>query len=265
MGSVFVLGDRPGAATRGRFSRGTAMGHRTLLPGWMEITMQRTEVLVVDDDSSLRRFVKAGLEDLGILTEAAANADEAEQVLAARPSINLMLLDVMMPGRSGWELLQQLREAGNEIPVIFLTARQEVDERIRGLKMGADDYMIKPFEFQELLARIEAVMRRQVNPTEFRVGDLKIDLPERIVERDGTQITTTDQEFRLLRVLVEAGGEVVSRADLLKKVWNMDFDPGTNILEVQIARLRRKIDSFEPPLIQTVTGHGYRLCDPQKP
>ena len=222
--------------------------------------MQKPQVLVVDDDLSLRKFVKAGLEDLGIATESAANADEAEKVLAARPSLNLMLLDVMMPGRTGWEFIQDLRESGNEIPVIFLTARQEVDERIKGLKMGADDYMIKPFEFQELLARIEAVMRRQVDPSEFSVADLKINLPERIVERGGTKITTTDQEFRLLRVLVEADGAVVNRADLLKKVWDMDFDPGTNILEVQIARLRRKIDCFDPPLIQTVTGHGYRLC-----
>ncbi|MDG2335869.1 MAG: response regulator transcription factor [Myxococcota bacterium] len=224
--------------------------------------MQKPQVLVVDDDLSLRKFVKAGLEDLGIATESAANADEAEKVLAARPSLNLMLLDVMMPGRTGWEFIQDLRESGNEIPVIFLTARQEVDERIKGLKMGADDYMIKPFEFQELLARIEAVMRRQVDPSEFSVADLKINLPERIVERGGTKITTTDQEFRLLRVLVEADGAVVNRADLLKKVWDMDFDPGTNILEVQIARLRRKIDCFDPPLIQTVTGHGYRLCSP---
>jgi two-component system copper resistance phosphate regulon response regulator CusR len=224
--------------------------------------MQKPQILVVDDDITLRKFVKAGLEDLGIMTESAANADEAEAVLAARPSLNLMLLDVMMPGRTGWEFLQDLRNSGNMIPVIFLTARQEVDQRVKGLKMGADDYMIKPFEFQELLARIEAVMRRQVNPTEFQVADLKIDLAERLVERNGTQITTTDQEFRLLRVLVEADGEVVNRTVLLKKVWDMEFDPGTNILEVQIARLRRKVDCFDPPLIQTVTGHGYRLCRP---
>ena len=224
--------------------------------------MQKPQVLVVDDDLSLIKFVKAGLEDLGIATKSATNADEAEEVLAACPALNLMLLDVMMPGRTGWEFIQELRESGNEIPVIFLTARQEVDERIKGLKMGADDYMIKPFEFQELLARIEAVMRRQVDPSEFSVADLKINLPERIVERGGTKITPTDQEFRLLRVLVEADGAVVNRADLLKKVWEMDFDPGTNILEVQIARLRRKIDCFDPPLIQTVTGHGYRLCSP---
>jgi two-component system copper resistance phosphate regulon response regulator CusR len=223
--------------------------------------MQKLEVLVVDDDVSLRKFVKAGLEDMGVATETAANADEADEILGTRPSINLILLDVMMPGRNGWEFLEAIRSAGNTVPVIFLTARQEVEERVRGLKIGADDYIIKPFEFQELLARIEAVTRRQASPTVFTVADLKIDLAERLVARGTESIATTDQEFRLLRVLVQADGEVVSRSDLLKKVWDMDFDPGTNILEVQIARLRRKIDRFDPPLIQTVTGRGYRLCD----
>jgi len=226
--------------------------------------MQKLEILVVDDDVSLRRFVKSGLEDFGIVTETAANADEAEGILARRPSVNLILLDVMMPGRNGWDFLKGIREAGNKVPVIFLTARQEVDERIKGLKIGADDYMIKPFEFQELLARIEAVTRRQASPTQFVVGDLKIDVAERVVERAGQSIATTDQEFRLLRVLVEADGEVVTRPVLLKRVWGLDFDPGTNVLEVQIARLRRKIDAYDPRLIQTVTGRGYRLCDLRK-
>jgi len=221
--------------------------------------MEKLQVLVVDDDTSLRKFVKAGLEDLGISTVGAANADEAEVILESNPAINLMLLDVMMPGRNGWEFLEQVRASGNKVPVIFLTARQEVGERVKGLKIGADDYMIKPFEFQELLARIEAVTRRQANPAQLVVSDLKIDIAERIVQRGGESISTTDQEFRLLRVLVEAGGEVIERPKLLKKVWDLDFDPGTNVLEVQIARLRRKIDCFDPPLIQTVTGRGYRL------
>jgi DNA-binding response OmpR family regulator len=149
--------------------------------------------------------------------------------------------------------------------VIFLTARQEVNERVKGLKIGADDYIIKPFEFQELLARIEAVARRQLNSNQLEVADLKIDLAERIVERAGESISTTDQEFRLLRVLVEAEGGVVSRPDLLKRVWDLDFDPGTNILEVQIARLRRKIDRTDSRLIQTVTGQGYKLAEPLRP
>ena len=224
--------------------------------------MEALHVLVVDDDHSLRKFIKDGLEDLGFSTETAANADEAEEILQIRKTINLILLDVMMPGRNGWEFLEQIRNEGNTVPVIFLTARQEVEERVKGLKIGADDYMIKPFEFQELLARIEAVTRRQAKPTQFSVADLQIDLAERTVERSGESIAITDQEFRLLRTLVEANGLAVDRSDLLSKVWNLDFDPGTNILEVQIARLRRKIDCFAPPLIQTVTGRGYRLCDP---
>jgi DNA-binding response OmpR family regulator len=227
--------------------------------------MQKLEVLVVDDDTNLRKFITAGLEDMGISIVSAANADEAEAILSDRPSINLMLLDVMMPGRNGWEFLKEIRNAGNKIPVIFLTARQEVNERVKGLKIGADDYIIKPFEFQELLARIEAVARRRSSSNEWAVADLKIDISERIVERAGESISTTDQEFRLLRVLVEAEGEVVSRPNLLKRVWGLDFDPGTNILEVQIARLRRKIDRFEHPLIQTVSGQGYKLADQTRP
>lgn len=227
--------------------------------------MQKLEVLVVDDDTNLRKFVTAGLGDMGISILSAANADEAEKILSEHPSINLMLLDVMMPGRNGWEFLHEIRQAGNTIPVIFLTARQEVNERVKGLKIGADDYIIKPFEFQELLARIEAVARRQLNSNQLEVADLKIDLAERIVERAGESISTTDQEFRLLRVLVEAEGGVVSRPDLLKRVWDLDFDPGTNILEVQIARLRRKIDRTDSRLIQTVTGQGYKLAEPLRP
>ncbi len=227
--------------------------------------MKKLEILVVDDDTNLRKFVTAGLEDLGISIVSAANADEAEVILSDCPSINFMLLDVMMPGRNGWEFLKEIREAGNQIPVIFLTARQEVNERVKGLKIGADDYIIKPFEFQELLARIEAVARRRSGSNELAVADLKIDISERMVERAGESISTTDQEFRLLRVLVEAEGAVVSRPDLLKRVWNLDFDPGTNILEVQIARLRRKVDRFERPLIQTVTGQGYKLADQPRP
>jgi two-component system, OmpR family, copper resistance phosphate regulon response regulator CusR len=227
--------------------------------------VQKLEVLVVDDDTNLRKFVTAGLGDMGISILSAANADEAEKILSEHPSINLMLLDVMMPGRNGWEFLHEIRQAGNTIPVIFLTARQEVNERVKGLKIGADDYIIKPFEFQELLARIEAVARRQLNSNQLEVADLKIDLAERIVERAGESISTTDQEFRLLRVLVEAEGGVVSRPDLLKRVWDLDFDPGTNILEVQIARLRRKIDRTDSRLIQTVTGQGYKLAEPLRP
>ena len=227
--------------------------------------MQKLEVLVVDDDTNLRKFITAGLEDMGISIVSAANADEAEAILSDRPSINLMLLDVMMPGRNGWEFLKEIRNAGNKIPVIFLTARQEVNERVKGLKIGADDYIIKPFEFQELLARIEAVARRRSSSNEWAVADLKIDISERIVERAGESISTTDQEFRLLRVLVEAEGEVVSRPNLLKRVWGLDFDPGTNILEVQIARLRRKIDRCEHPLIQTVSGQGDKLADQTRP
>ena len=150
------------------------------------------------------------------------------------------------------------------MPTIYLTARHTVEERVKGLDIGADDYIIKPFEFNELLARIQAVTRRRGPQTTFQIADLTIDLTYRTVERGEKSISTTDQEFRLLHALMAAGGKIVSKKELLKDIWNLDFDPGTNVLEVQMARLRRKLEDGRPRLIQTVTKKGYRLCDPKE-
>ena len=231
--------------------------------------MQKPQVLVVDDDLSLRKFVKAGLEDLGIATESAANADEAEKVLAARPSLNLMLLDVMMPGRTGWEFIQDLRESGNEIPVIFLTARQEVDERIKGLKMGADDYMKKPFSPRELVARVEAQFRRgemdSAPPAQIELpGDIQVDLARLEVHRDGQVIPLTPREGDILAYLIKHHDRVVTREDLLLDVWHYaSANVETRTVDIHIVGLRRKVEvnPSEPELIQTVRGKGYRWYD----
>src|SRR5262245_46665952 len=171
----------------------------------------------------------------------------------------MILLDVMMPALSGWELLHDLREHGRETPVIFVTARDAVEERVKGLRLGADDYVIKPFAFSELLARIEAVIRRRQSLAPIEVFDLRLDLARRQVRRGDRSIDLSPREFDLLLALVRAGGRVLSRSELLREVWSIEFDPGTNVVDVHIGRLRRKVDRHGPPLIQTVRGEGYRL------
>ena len=170
---------------------------------------------------------------------------------------------VMMPGPSGWDFLAGYREQNGETPVIFVTARHAVADRVKGLRLGADDYIIKPFEFAELLARIEAVVRRR-SPSEIVVGDLRLDLERRIVERAGARIEISPREFDLLLFMARSPGKVLSREELLREVWGIDFDPGTNVVNVQIARLRRKLAFHGPELINTVKGHGYVLAEPER-
>jgi two-component system OmpR family response regulator len=218
------------------------------------------KLLVVDDDPKLRDYVSRGLEDCGIGCETAADTAAARELIRANGSgFDLILLDVMLPDRPGWDLLRELREESITTPVIFLTARHSVEERVKGLQLGADDYIIKPFDFGELLARIEAVARR-AGPVSIAVGDLEIDPAERTVRRAGKDIAVSPKEFELLRCLAEADGEVRSKRDLLREVWGIDFDPGTNVVEVSIARLRRKVEARGPRLIHTLVGRGYRLA-----
>jgi DNA-binding response OmpR family regulator len=199
------------------------------------------------------------LLDSGMECELAPDADTAEGFLRGQGSFDVVLLDVMMPGRSGWDFLADLRSAGDETPVLFLSARGQVDERIRGLTLGADDYIVKPFEFRELLARIEAVSRRRKAIPVLAIGELRIDLGRRVVELGGRRIETSVREFDLLRTLVEAHGAVLSRAELLRRVWGVDFDPGTNVVEVLVARLRQKLGRQGRASIETVPGEGYRF------
>lgn len=218
-------------------------------------------VLLVDDDPEFREFASFALEEAGIAHESVAHAEAALDALRGAPEgrFDIVLLDVEMPGASGWELLADLREAGREIPVIFVTGRSSVEERVRGLRMGADDYLCKPVEFDELIARLEAVLRRRsaLEPRVF--GDLRVDPARRRVERAGKPVELSPKEYDLLLALVEAGGEPVSRESLLRDVWDIDFDPETNLVTVHVGRLRRKLDRLGRPCIETVRGTGYRL------
>ena len=194
-------------------------------------------------------------------TETAATGEEANRMLETRGrgSFDLLLLDVMLPGSSGWDVLERMRKRGDPTPVIFLTARSAVEERVKGLRLGADDYVIKPFEFSELLARIEAVRRRLEKPTLIFLGALCLDLERRVVECRGVRIEMSPREFELLLALVRAGGRVLTRAELLRDVWGMGFDPGTNVVNVLVARLRRRLEPWAPGLIRTIVGEGYVL------
>ncbi len=218
-------------------------------------------LLVVDDDPKLRSYVCSGLEQSGITCESAADGQTALDLLKNdTKGFDLILLDIMMPAKSGWELLADMREQGRETPVIFVTARDSVEERIKGLKLGADDYVIKPFAFTELLARVEVVLRRRraLPPIEF--ADLRLDLSRRRVQRAGSDVDLSPREFDLLLALARADGKVLSRVDLLRDVWGIEGEPQTNLVDVHIGRLRRKVDAHGPSLIHTVRGEGYRLA-----
>jgi len=221
-------------------------------------------LLLVDDDPKFRSFMQKGLQESGLAVETADSGEQALSILEQRGlgAFDLLLLDVMLPKSSGWEVLERLRRLGDPTPVIFLTARSAVEERIKGLRLGADDYVIKPFEFSELLARIEVVRRRHEKPSALVVGSLRLDLERRAVECRGVRIEMSPREFDLLLVMARAKGQVLSRSKLLEAVWGMEFDPGTNVVNVLIARLRRRLDTWAPGLIRTVVGEGYVL-DPE--
>jgi len=217
-------------------------------------------VLVVDDDTKLRDFIRQGLSERGIESTEARDGDEALRIVSEPTSrFDVMLLDVMLPAQSGWDLLLNLREAGNETPVIFVSALDAVEERVRGLRMGAEDYVVKPFALDELVARIETVVRRRKTLVPIEAGDVRLDLNRRQVFRADKEVDVSPREFDLLLALTRAEGEVLSRSELLRNVWGMEGEPSTNLVDVHIGRLRRKLDAFGPELIKTVRGKGYRL------
>lgn len=216
---------------------------------------------MVDDDPKLRGFLIQGLGESGYDCIGAEDGPAALAALRA-DAPDLILLDVMMPGMEGWEVMETLRGEGFTMPVIWVTARDELDERIKGLRMGGDDYVVKPFALNELLARIEAVLRRNRQSLVTRVGDLEIDHRKGAAQRGGQPLDLTPIELGLLRRMAETPGRPVSRPQLLSSVWDIDFDPGTNLVEVHIRRLRVKVDSpFDGALIHTVRGQGYVLED----
>ncbi len=218
-------------------------------------------ILIVDDDPKYRAFVARGLGESGMICSTAADGESALDTLT-RERFDLVLLDVMLPGLQGWDVMEALRARGCDVPVIWVTARDAVDERVKGLRMGGDDYIVKPFAFAELVARIHVAMRHHRARTQLRLDDLEIDLVESTVRRDGREVRLTRTEFGLLRCLAENAGRPVSRAQLLQTVWGFDFDPGTNVVEVHVRRLRKKLDEpFDRPLIHTERGAGYVLED----
>jgi two-component system copper resistance phosphate regulon response regulator CusR len=218
-------------------------------------------LLLVEDDREQAQVLASGLrEDRIEVDHAATYADGLARAL--RAAHDVIVLDVMLPGGTGFDLCARVRAAGVATPVLMLTARDAVDDRVAGLDAGADDYLPKPYAFRELLARVHALARRRPSlmPRQTRIADLEVDLVSRAVQRGGRAIELTAKEFALLEVFVLHAGEVLDRATITAHVWDENHDPFTNVLEVLVRRLRRKIDDdFEPKLIQTLRGAGYRF------
>lgn len=220
------------------------------------------KILIVEDETKIREYLRQGLTEAGFVVDLACNGLDGHH-LAMTESYDLIVLDVMLPDIDGWRILTALREAGSKIPVLFLTARDSVDDRVKGLELGADDYLVKPFAFAELLARVRTLLRRGVAPaveTTLNVADLELDLMRRRVTRAGQRIPLTAKEFALLELLIRHEEEVLPRSLIASQVWDMNFDSNTNVIDVAIRRLRAKIDDdFERKLIHTVRGMGYML------
>jgi two-component system copper resistance phosphate regulon response regulator CusR len=220
------------------------------------------KILIVEDEQKTGDYLKQGLSEAGFISDLALNGTDGLH-LAVTGDYDLLLLDVMLPGLSGWQVLQTLRSGGKEMPVLFLTAKDMVEDRVKGLELGADDYLVKPFAFSELLARVRTLLRRGKKSFEesvLRAADLELDLLRRRVTRSGNRIELTVKEFALLELLLRRQGEVLPRSMIASQVWDMNFDSDTNVIDVAVRRLRGKIDDhFEPKLIHTVRGIGYLL------
>lgn len=217
--------------------------------------------LVVEDDGGISGFIAKGLREASFAVDVAESGDSGLR-LALSGEHDVIILDIMLPGRDGFSLLRELRQAGVNTPVICLTARDGVDDRVRGLDLGADDYLTKPFVFTELLARLRALLRRgtSLSTNTVVVDNLTIDIVGRRVERGGRRVELSAREFALLECLGRSAGNVLSRTMLLQRVWDMNHDPMTNVVDVHINRLRRKIDPRgDRPLIHTIRGVGYVL------
>jgi DNA-binding response OmpR family regulator len=218
-------------------------------------------VLLVEDDRSLADIVVAGMREQHLAVAVAVNAREGRE-RAELGDFDVIVLDVMLPDGSGFELCAWIRERGITTPILMLTARDAVDDRVLGLEAGADDYLIKPFAFRELVARVRALGRRRpaIAAAEHAIADLHVDITSHVVSRKGATIRLTAKEFALLEFFVTHAGIVVDRASITAHVWDENHDPFTNVLEVLVRRLRRKIDDdFEPKLIHTLRGTGYRF------
>ena len=224
------------------------------------------KVLIVEDEPKAGEYLKQGLQEAGFAVDWERDG-LAGLRQAQTGGHDLLVLDVMLPGLDGWQLLRQLRAQGHAVPVLFLTARDEVEDRVKGLELGADDYLVKPFSFAELLARVRTILRRGrsgTEPTTLQVADLTLDLLRRRVSRAGKRIDLTAKDFGLLELLMRRLGEVLPRSLIASQVWDMNFDSDTNVIEVAVRRLRAKIDDgHDTKLIQTVRGMGYVLEAPE--
>ncbi|NOX77252.1 MAG: heavy metal response regulator transcription factor [Gammaproteobacteria bacterium] len=220
------------------------------------------KILIVEDETKIGDYLKQGLSEAGFVVDLTRNGLDGHH-LAMTESYDLIILDVMLPDVDGWRILQSLREADKSVPVLFLTARDSVEDRVKGLELGADDYLVKPFAFAELLARVRTLLRRGAVPTTdttLRVADLELDLIRHRVTRGKRRIPLTAKEFALLELLMRRQGEVLPRSLIASQVWDMNFDSDTNVIDVAIRRVRAKIDDgFDTHLIHTVRGMGYTL------
>jgi DNA-binding response OmpR family regulator len=222
-------------------------------------------VLVVEDQEKIATFTQKGLQEAGFNAEVCHHGDTAYE-LATTQEFDALVLDIMLPGKDGLSIVRSLRDRGISTPVILLTARNDLNERIEGLNMGADDYLTKPFYVEELVARLQALLRRsdgQTGKTILQVGDLSLDIVKREAQRAGTPIELSAREYSLLEYLIRSPGRVFSRSQISQHVWNTHFDTGTNMVDVAVARLRKKVDDgFDLKLIETVRGVGYRMKEP---
>ncbi len=218
-------------------------------------------ILVVEDEPKTAAFLSKGLAEHGFVADVIVNGRDGLHA-ARTQAYDLAILDVMLPGCDGWTILRELRAAGSQMPVLFLTAKDTVADRVKGLELGADDYLVKPFAFSELLARLRTILRRggARQPETVRVADLEMDLLRHKVQRGGQRLDLSPKEFALLSLLMRRVGEVLSRTLIAEQVWDMNFDSDTNVVDVHIRRLRAKTDDpFEHKLIHTVRGVGYVL------
>lgn len=220
------------------------------------------KILIVEDEPKAGDYLKQGLREAGYAVDLVTNGVDGLHH-GMEGDHDLVILDVMLPGLDGWQVLKNLRSQGRQMPVLFLTARDQVEDRVKGLELGADDYLVKPFSFAELLARVKTILRRGrsgLEATTITVADLELDLLRRRVTRSGKRIDLTAKEFGLLELLMRRHGEVLPRSLIASQVWDVNFDSDTNVIEVAMRRLRAKVDdNFEPRLIQTVRGMGYVL------
>ncbi len=218
-------------------------------------------ILVVEDEKKTANYLRKGLSESGYVVDV-ANDGENGLMLALTEDYDLIILDIMLPRRDGWSIISHLRGEGRQTPILFLTARDAVQDRVKGLELGADDYLVKPFAYSELLARIRAILRRGPvrQPEILNIADLEIDLLRHKAKRAGQELDLTPKEFLLLSLLARRKGEVLSRTLISEQVWDINFDSDTNVVDVAIRRLRRKVDEpFAQKLIHTVRGMGYVL------